>query len=146
MTVWNIVLLPSIIGLCILRTKNQSTGYSISNIYLKYYIAACPSGTWGRDCQRDCSCRDINTVCNETTGCAECPEGFKGGDCHEDIDECVTSDPCDKHANCSNTVGTFKCICAAGFTLVNTTACQGTFRYNLGINFTLRHSAYFRKC
>ncbi|KAK2171616.1 hypothetical protein NP493_1050g00004 [Ridgeia piscesae] len=84
----------------------------------------CPSGTWGKNCQRDCNCRDINTVCNETTGCAECPEGFRGGDCHEDIDECVTSDPCDKHANCSNTVGTFKCICAAGFTQFNATACQ----------------------
>ncbi|KAK2180866.1 hypothetical protein NP493_421g00002 [Ridgeia piscesae] len=84
----------------------------------------CPSGTWGKDCQRDCSCLDINTECNETTGCAECPEGYTGGDCHDDIDECVTSDPCDKHANCSNTIGTFKCICDAGFTQFNATVCQ----------------------
>ncbi|KAK2181410.1 hypothetical protein NP493_400g02032 [Ridgeia piscesae] len=86
----------------------------------------CPSGTWGKDCQGDCSCLDINTECNETTGCAECPEGYTGGDCHDDIDECVTSDPCDKHATCSNTIGTFKCICDAGFTQYNATVCQGT--------------------
>ncbi|KAK2165458.1 hypothetical protein NP493_1364g00006, partial [Ridgeia piscesae] len=83
----------------------------------------CLSGTWGKDCQRDCNCRDFNTDCNETTGCEECPEGFKGGDCHDDIDEC-SSDPCDKHAHCNNTIGTFKCICAAGFTQFNTTVCQ----------------------
>ena len=96
-------------------------------------VAACPSGTWGKDCQRDCSCLDINTECNETTGCAECPEGYTGGDCHDDIDECVTSDPCDKHANCSNTMGTFKCICDAGFTQFNATACQGIHKYIMNI-------------
>ena len=96
-------------------------------------VVACPSGTWGKDCQGDCSCRDSDTECNETTGCAECPEGYKGGDCHEDIDECVPKDPCDKHSSCSNTIGTFKCICAAGFTQFNATVCQGIYVHNNNI-------------
>ncbi|KAK2175060.1 hypothetical protein NP493_751g01036 [Ridgeia piscesae] len=86
---------------------------------------ACPTGTWGKDCLRDCNCRDSDTACNETTGCAECPGGFTGGDCHEDIDECTVNDPCDGHSTCSNTIGTFKCVCHAGYTQYNATVCQG---------------------
>jgi len=81
---------------------------------------------WGQDCLRDCECRDIDTECNVTTGCAECPDGFQGGDCREDIDECTVNNPCDEHANCNNTIGTFKCVCHAGYTQYNATVCEGT--------------------
>ena len=91
-----------------------------------YVGTACPSGTWGEDCLRDCNCRDSDTACNETTGCAECPDGFTGGDCREDIDECKDNDPCDGHSTCSNTIGTFKCVCHAGYTEYNATVCEGT--------------------
>ncbi|KAK2178081.1 hypothetical protein NP493_563g01009 [Ridgeia piscesae] len=85
----------------------------------------CPSGTWGKGCLRDCSCRDSDTECNATTGCAECPAGFEGADCQEDIDECTENNPCGDNANCINTVGTFKCVCSAGFTQYNATTCHG---------------------
>ncbi|KAK2151947.1 hypothetical protein NP493_2549g00003, partial [Ridgeia piscesae] len=95
----------------------------------------CPSGYWGKDCLRDCSCREMVTVCNETSGCADCPDGFKGGDCQDDINEC-NNNPCDEHANCTNTfdideccsspclnggtcknlVSKFRCSCVRGFT------------------------------
>jgi len=81
---------------------------------------------WGQDCLRDCECRDIDTECNVTTGCAECPDGFQGGDCRDDIDECTVNNPCDEHANCNNTIGTFKCVCHAGYTQYNATVCEGT--------------------
>ncbi|KAK2152978.1 hypothetical protein NP493_2378g00005 [Ridgeia piscesae] len=84
----------------------------------------CPRGMWGQDCLRDCECRDIDTECNVTTGCAECPDGFQGGDCREDIDECTVNNPCDEHANCNNTIGTFKCVCHAGYTQYNATVCE----------------------
>ena len=62
-----------------------------------------------------------------TAGCEECADGFTGGDCYEDIDECAGDEQrCDEHANCTNTVGTFKCTCHAGFTQFNATVCQGT--------------------
>ncbi|KAK2172014.1 hypothetical protein NP493_1002g01061 [Ridgeia piscesae] len=85
---------------------------------------ACPSGTWGKDCKSDCNCRDSDTTCNVTTGCVACLDGFIGGDCH-DIDECSESNPCDDHATCDNTVGTFKCVCHTGYTQYNATVCEG---------------------
>ena len=95
-------------------------------------VSACLSGTWGKDCKRDCNCRDSDTVCNVTAGCEKCPAGFEGGDCHADIDECAGDDnPCDEHAKCTNTIGTFKCMCQAGFTQFNATVCQGT-----SVNYT----------
>ncbi|KAK2190852.1 hypothetical protein NP493_66g04024 [Ridgeia piscesae] len=101
----------------------------------------CLSGTWGKDCQRDCNCRDSDTVCKVTTGCEECPAGFSGGDCHDDINECDNRDnPCDEHANCTNTVGTFKCSCHVGFTQFNATVCQGTSRSTTMWRIILSHN------
>ena len=43
-----------------------------------------------------------------------------------DIDECTAdSSPCDENANCTNTVGSYNCICKQGFS-GNGTICQGT--------------------
>lgn len=33
----------------------------------------------------------------------------------EDIDECATLNPCHVNANCQNQLGTFECICKAGY-------------------------------
>ena len=60
-----------------------------------------------------------------TTGCDKCPDGFMGPDCHVDVDECRDNSTCDSQATCSNTVGTYKCVCHSGFTQYNTTTCQG---------------------
>ncbi|KAI0238816.1 hypothetical protein LSAT2_010422 [Lamellibrachia satsuma] len=91
----------------------------------KISCTPCLSGTWGEDCKRLCNCRESDTVCNVTAGCEECAAGFTGGDCHEDIDECAGDEHrCDEHANCTNTVGTFKCTCHVGFTQFNATVCQ----------------------
>ena len=106
------------------QNSNCTNGSDVAT-YNDVLFAACPTGTWGKDCLRDCNCRDSDTACNETTGCAECPGGFTGGDCREDIDECKVNDPCDGHSTCSNTIGTFKCVCHAGYTQYNATVCQG---------------------
>ncbi|KAI0210407.1 Mucin-like protein [Lamellibrachia satsuma] len=97
-------------------------GYQLMND--KIQCKPCPSGTWGKDCLRDCNCQDSDTECNMTTGCGECSAGFTGGDCHDDIDECTINNPCDSHATCNNTIGTFKCVCQTGFTQYNATVCQ----------------------
>ena len=42
-----------------------------------------------------------------------------------DIDECsADSRPCDDNANCSNSEGSYSCICKQGFT-GNGTVCEG---------------------
>ena len=43
-----------------------------------------------------------------------------------DKDECAGSEPdCIENAVCENTVGSFKCKCADGFTGDGTTECEG---------------------
>ncbi|XP_071476683.1 uncharacterized protein [Diadema antillarum] len=49
--------------------------------------------------------------------CGECPPGYTGDgiDC-EDIDECVLgTHDCDENAECTNTPGSFVCVCNRGF-------------------------------
>ena len=114
------------------RHKLNCTKCSDVATYNYVLLAACPSGTWGKDCLRDCNCRNSTTKCDVTSGCAECPDGFDGGDCRKDKDECKDNDPCDEHSTCSNTIGTFKCVCQAGYTQYSATVCQGkqTCDYN----------------
>ena len=42
----------------------------------------------------------------------------------QDINECDSNNTCDKNANCSNTVGSFHCICQNGF-LADGKNCKG---------------------
>ena len=93
--------------------------------------SACPDGKWGSQCSRLCNCDTPTTVCEPVTGCTECPPGFKkGGDCHEDKNEC-NDNPCGSNANCTNTVGTFRCDCHEGYVQHNLTACVGMYALSL---------------
>jgi len=48
--------------------------------------------------------------------CTGCP-GYTGRDCDVDIDECALgTDDCDDNAKCTNTIGSFTCVCRADFT------------------------------
>ena len=43
-----------------------------------------------------------------------------------DLNECISgANDCDKHAECINTIGSFKCLCMTGYT-GSGTHCQGT--------------------
>lgn len=44
-----------------------------------------------------------------------------------DIDECFVYSPCKNGATCINEVGTFRCICAAGWTGENCTVGKSSF-------------------
>ena len=93
--------------------------------YKHISIAACRSGTWGKDCLLVCKCRDQDTTCDVTTGCAACPDGFTGGECGKDIDECTHGNSCDDHSTCRNSIGTYKCVCHMGYTQNTTKTCRG---------------------
>ncbi|KAI0209335.1 hypothetical protein LSAT2_005978 [Lamellibrachia satsuma] len=82
----------------------------------------CPDGKWGLQCSRQCNCETPTTNCTPTAGCTKCPPGVTGGDCYEDLDECLNN-PCGSNANCTNTVGTFRCDCHEGYVQQNLTAC-----------------------
>lgn len=95
----------------------------------------------------DCH-RESNATCTDTEGgftCA-CREGFTGNGSfcagalvakvkcvilcnnvlnHVDIDECSNETICDANAQCSNTYGSFFCLCNPGYT-GNGFSCQGT--------------------
>ena len=98
--------------------------------------AACPVGQWGENCSKYCNCKNQTTYCSSTKGCAMCQAGFKGGDCSEDINECDTN-PCDRHANCTNTIGTFRCDCHTGFIQYNATACVGKSTKSSSVQHTV---------
>jgi hypothetical protein len=54
-----------------------------------------------------------------------CVDGYNesaSGDC-TDINECDTGSPCDVAAACNNTLGSFTCVCNAGYH-GNGSACQ----------------------
>ena len=42
-----------------------------------------------------------------------------------DIDECQSEGICGTHSNCTNTLGSFMCLCDVGYERVNSTMCEG---------------------
>ncbi|XP_059149212.1 uncharacterized protein LOC131936280 [Physella acuta] len=64
-----------------------------------------------KPCAIDNDCPE-HGFCNKEYKC-ECKKGFQGnGHTCTDIDECLNS-PCDPHANCTNSPGSFVCFCDA---------------------------------
>ncbi|XP_071101797.1 fibrillin-1-like [Haliotis cracherodii] len=118
------------------RTRaDQNTGASAS-----FEIAACDCeiGFTGVDCSQDVdscisspcfagqNCTDLVPAEEKRLGrgynCTDCPGGFQAsGDKCEDTNECEPTNPCDQ--NCTNTQGSYRCSCIAGYRLVNN-VCQ----------------------
>ncbi|XP_066290685.1 fibropellin-1-like [Branchiostoma lanceolatum] len=53
---------------------------------------------------------------NGLLGCNCAGTGYGGTCCDIDIDECSGSHNCHQHANCTNTVGSYRCECNSGYT------------------------------
>ncbi|NXY20167.1 AGRL4 protein, partial [Atrichornis clamosus] len=73
----------------------------------------CTSPSCNMTCHKDARCE----VQGGTTGCY-CSQGYTGNGisiCTDD-NECEnTTQPCGEHANCTNTVGSYYCMCMPGF-------------------------------
>ncbi|KAF1660392.1 Adhesion G protein-coupled receptor L4, partial [Aptenodytes patagonicus] len=73
----------------------------------------CTSASCNMTCHKDARCQ----VQGGTTGCY-CSQGYTGNGitfCYDD-NECENAtQPCGEHANCTNTVGSYFCMCAPGF-------------------------------
>ena len=83
-------------------------------------FSVCPEGTYGAGCSQNCTCNTLNTaLCNSTTGACVCKAGWEGETCSDDVDECDTSPAsltvCPDHSVCTNTNGSFLCLCLKGF-------------------------------
>lgn len=55
-----------------------------SSMLFLFLVIECDSGTYGRDCEMNCSSNCLNKTCDVTDGtCAACMAGKKGSNCTE---------------------------------------------------------------
>ncbi|MCA9514349.1 MAG: cadherin-like domain-containing protein, partial [Myxococcales bacterium] len=73
-------------------------------------VETCQGGSPAPGTPVDC----VHGVCSG--GLCDCAgTGYEGDLCDTDVDECATGTPCDDHATCGNTDGSFTCTCADGW-------------------------------
>ncbi|XP_046542306.1 protein jagged-1-like [Haliotis rubra] len=102
------------------------TPYTLSRrTELKIAVRAyCDPDWYGSACERHCKATPDHShyTCHPYTGAKMCFEGWKGNNCNQDIDECTETDQiCQHGGNCTNSLGSFECICVEG---VNGTQCE----------------------
>ena len=72
-------------------------------------------------------CQTGNKRCVNVLGsarCEACPGGYTGDGWQcIDVDECLHGNPCPNHSTCTNSHGSFKCTCLAGYSM-NGSLCQ----------------------
>ncbi|PVD35905.1 hypothetical protein C0Q70_02874 [Pomacea canaliculata] len=105
----------------------------------------CASGNFGTNCSSDCTCAAENTVnCSNVDGTCTCKSGWNGANCDQDIDECGQSPPpsCVANSTCSNTDGSYMCVCNPGFQLLPDETCTELAQIPLALtlNGSLRYS------
>lgn len=98
---------------------------------LRHPLTACPAGTYGKNCDRTCSCGQGSDRCDVITGCV-CLSGWNGVKCDRDINECDTTavqEECRaKNAECVNHKGGYSCRCQQGYVEDDNGTCQGTVK------------------
>ncbi|KAH9496283.1 Dorsal-ventral patterning tolloid-like protein 1 [Bulinus truncatus] len=77
----------------------------------------CDNFTYGSECQNKCSCTSKNAAsCDPVRGRCTCLAGWRSQNCSVDIDECSTGNvTCGKNSQCTNTPGSYKCVCNDNF-------------------------------
>jgi hypothetical protein len=90
----------------------------LTQVYL--FFAVCESGKFGFNCAQSCTCDDTNTdLCDPVSGNCTCKKGWEGVSCTDDINECLNTSVCPMNSNCTNTNGSFSCVCHPGYSLAS---------------------------
>lgn len=82
-----------------------------------YFVAACPKGLWGRECQNKCECQN-NSTCDPFNGECKCSRGWIGKHCEQKCDgghfgqNCVEKCRCE-NGDCDHVSG--ECKCHSGY-------------------------------
>ncbi|KAI1723402.1 calcium-binding EGF domain-containing protein [Ditylenchus destructor] len=120
-------------GICASEAECRNTfgGFECQRVCAKGYQASADGECIDIDeCSMGMDECDPTTECLNTEGSYECIESCADGFYHntenicEDINECQLDDPCTMPMFCENLLGSYKCLCPAGFPLINDT-CQG---------------------
>lgn len=92
-----------------------------------YFHTVCATGNFGKDCSSICTCVTQNTVnCSNVDGACTCKSGWRGKNCSEDVDECTqTPSLCVANSTCSNSPGSYRCVCNPGYKTLSDGSCTG---------------------
>ncbi|XP_025082483.1 multiple epidermal growth factor-like domains protein 11 [Pomacea canaliculata] len=96
----------------------------------------CATRFFGKDCSSICTCVTQNTVnCSNVDGACACKSGWRGKNCSEDVDECTqTPSLCVANSTCSNSPGSYRCVCNPGYKTLSDGSCTECTSYTYGTN------------
>ncbi|XP_078334851.1 uncharacterized protein LOC111121476 isoform X3 [Crassostrea virginica] len=91
---------------------NCNSGYSLAS----GKCVECALNRYGENCANDCLCEQANTQsCDKVNGSCTCKDGWQGTNCTDDVLECSNTTICGSNANCSETTGSYTCVCNVGY-------------------------------
>ncbi|KAK0041837.1 mucin-like protein isoform X1, partial [Biomphalaria pfeifferi] len=84
--------------------------------HAEYQIEPCAPFMYGPACSKMCPCLKENTLtCDNLYGVCHCKAGWTGKDCSTDLDECLYVKNCTQNSECTNTPGSYQCVCVDGY-------------------------------
>ena len=96
------------------------------NLQLDISFAECALNRYGENCANDCLCEQANTQsCDKVNGSCTCKDGWQGTNCTDDVLECSNTTICGSNANCSETEGSYTCVCNVGYKKNSGGSCIG---------------------
>ncbi|XP_071153468.1 uncharacterized protein [Mytilus edulis] len=106
----------------------------------------CGSSNYGDSCSQACTCIVANTMdCNNVNGSCTCKNEWKGANCDMDINECDDATTCDgiPYSTCQNSVGSYDCVCNAGYQKNSSNLCDNINECGSSLNNCTENASCF---